>query len=79
VVKIRGQYEELSCPFCDKGKIQAWYIPGVWTEKRTGKSSLGRGKSVIKSTDVWLIKSGCSICGKLQEEVEKELRKKGVI
>jgi hypothetical protein len=22
---MRGNYEELPCPFCDKGKIQAWF------------------------------------------------------
>ena len=76
---MRSEYTELACLFCDKGKIQAWYIPGAWTEKRTGRSSLGRGRSVIKSTDIWLIKSGCNVCGELQEEIEKELRRKGVI
>jgi hypothetical protein len=76
---MRGQYEELSCPFCDKGRIQCWYIPGVWSEKSSGRSSLGSGKKVIKSSDTWLIRSGCSHCGKSQEEVEKELRKKNII
>ncbi len=76
---MRGEYTELSCPFCDKGGIQAWYIPSAWTEKRTGRSSLGRGKSVKKSSDIWLIRSGCSICGKSQGEVEKELKRKQII
>jgi hypothetical protein len=76
---MRGQYEELSCPFCDKGRIKAWYIPGVWKERRTGKSSLGKGKAVTKSSDVWLIKSGCNACGKTREEVERELKTKGII
>jgi len=76
---MRGQYEELSCPFCDKGRIQAWYIPGAWSVKRTGKTSLPGSKRVSKSSEVWLIKSGCPLCGKSQEEVEKELRKRGMI
>ena len=76
---MRGEYMELACPFCDKGKIQAWYIPSVWSEKNTGRSSLGKGRSVSKSLEVWLIKSGCPICGKSQEEVEKKLREKEII
>lgn len=76
---MRGQYEELSCPFCDKGIISCWYIKGAWGEKHSGRSSLGRGKSVYKSSDIWLVKSGCSVCGKSKEEVEKELKKDGII
>ena len=75
----RIQYEELSCPFCDRGRIACGYIPSVWSEKRTGRSSLGKGKKVVKSSDIWLIKSGCNVCGKSQEEVEKELKSKNVI
>ena len=74
-----GQYEILSCPFCDQGRIPCLYFPSVWGEKSSGRSSLGKGKKVTKSSDVWVIKSGCSNCNKSTEEVEKELRKKGVI
>jgi len=76
---MRGQYEELACPFCDKGKIPCWYIPGAWSHKMKRTKTLPGSGSVSKSADVWLIKSGCSVCGKSQEEVERELRKKGVI
>lgn len=75
----RIQYEELPCPFCDKGRIACGYIPPVWTERRTGKSSLGKGKAVEKSSDIWLIQSGCSVCGKPSEEVEKELKRRNII
>ena len=74
-----GQYEELSCPFCDKGRISCLYFPSAWGEKRTGRSSLGSGKSITKSSETWLIQSGCSVCGKSQEEVEAELKKKNII
>ena len=74
-----GQYEELACPFCDKGRIGALYIHGAWSQKSTGKNSLGGGKSSTKSKDVWLIKNGCNVCGKNVEEVEKELKSKGLI
>jgi len=79
MVVMRGQYEELSCPFCDKGRIQAWYIPGAVSVKKSGSRALPGKFSKRKSSDIWLIKSGCSICGKSQEEVEKKLREGSII
>lgn len=76
---MRGNYEELPCPFCDKGRITCWFIKGAWGEKRKTTSTFGKAKFVSKSSDVWIIKSGCSVCGKSQEEVEKELKKQGMI
>lgn len=76
---MRGQYEELACPFCDKGKIQCWFIPGAWSVKAKRTKTLPGSGSVSRSTDMWLIKSGCSICGKSREEVENELKKKNII
>jgi len=76
---MRGQYEELSCPFCDKGRISCLYFPSAWSQKaKTTKTLPGHG-TLKKSAEVWLIQSGCSICGKSQQEVEKELIKKGTI
>ena len=76
---MAGQYEILPCPFCEKGQIQCLYFPSAWSEKRKGKSSLGRGVSITKSSETWIIQSVCSSCGKTAEEVEKELRTKGII
>ena len=75
----RIQTEFLPCPFCDKGQIECGYIKGAWGEKHSGRGSLGKGKSVYKSSDTWLVKSGCSVCGKSQEEVEKKLKENGII
>ncbi|MEM5882974.1 MAG: hypothetical protein QXQ77_01895 [Candidatus Aenigmatarchaeota archaeon] len=75
---MRGEYTELTCPFCDKGRIQAWYIPGAVSVKRGSCRGLPKFTR-HKSPDVWIIKSGCDVCGKSQEEVEKELRRKGII
>ncbi len=75
----RIQYEELACPFCDKGRIGCLFFAGAWQEKRTGRNALGSGKSVTKSSDVWIVQSGCSVCGKSQEEVEKRLKQEGII
>ena len=76
---MRGEPVELSCPFCDKGKIQCWYIAGTTSQRNRSTATFGKVKERVKSSDIWLIQSGCSICGKSQEEVEKELRRKGTI
>lgn len=73
-----GQYEILPCPFCDKGQIQCLYFPSAWTETRSyaaGKSK----KTGHLSSEAWLIQSGCPVCGKTAEEVEKELKRKNII
>lgn len=76
---MRGQYEELSCPFCDKGRIQCWYIPSVTVVRKRPTATFGNARKRIKSPDIWMIKSGCNVCGKSQEEVEKELRRQNII
>lgn len=76
---MAGQYEELSCPFCDKGRIACLYFPGAINVKRSGARSLPGKASIRKSSDEWVIQSGCNICGKNQEEVEKKLREDGII
>lgn len=73
-----GQYEILSCPFCDKGKITCLYFPSVYSVKRTTVGS-NRSSTPHKSSETWFIKTGCSVCGKSDEEVEKELKRKEII
>lgn len=75
----RIQYEELSCPFCDKGRIACRYIPSTWSVKVKRTKTLAGGNSASKSKEVWLIQSGCSVCGKSSVEVEAELRRKNII
>ena len=74
-----GQYEELSCPFCDKGRISCLHFPGVTGQRTRSTSTFGRIKERTKSSDIWLVRSGCSNCGKSQEEVEKKLKRKDII
>lgn len=76
---MRGEPVELACPFCDKGLIKCWYIPSSKSQKTGSTSTFGKVKHFVKSSDTWLIQSGCSVCGKSQEEVEKELKKKDII
>jgi hypothetical protein len=71
---MRGEYEESTCPFCEKGKITALHFPSVKQEKRSITATFGSRRLIRKSKDVWIIQSGCNICGKSQEEVEKELK-----
>jgi hypothetical protein len=76
---MRGEYTEFPCPFCDKGKIQCWYIPSISVIRRRPTATFGNTKKRVTSPDIWLIKSDCNVCNKSQEEVEKELRKKNMI
>jgi hypothetical protein len=76
---MRGEYIELDCPFCEKGKIQCWYIPSTTTIKVRPTATFGKTKERYKSQDVWLIQSGCNVCKKNPEEIEKELKKNGTI
>ncbi len=73
------QYEQLACPFCQKGVIKCIYIPGAVSIKRAITASLPGKGTFHKSRDVWIIQSGCDECGKSKDEVEKELRKNEVI
>lgn len=73
-----GQYEMLSYPFCDKGRIDCLHFPSVVSVKRN-RSRVLKGSQKVKSSDVWIIKSGCSVCGKSQEEVEKKLKQDEII
>jgi len=76
---MRGEPVELDCPFCGKGKIQAWYIPGAISIKRESTATFGSKQSKRRSSDIFLIQSGCNVCGKSKEEVEKELKRKNTI
>lgn len=73
------QYEILSCPFCNIGNIECLYIPSTFTYKRKGRNALGNGKSISRSSEEWIIQSGCNKCGKSQDEVEKEFKRTGFI
>jgi hypothetical protein len=75
----RIQYEELPCPFCEKGRIACGYVPSAWSFKAKRTKTLPGGGSSTKSQEVWLVQSGCSVCGKSREEVEAELKRKNMI
>lgn len=74
-----AQYEILPCPFCTVGEISCIYFPGVWSQKMKRTKTLPGSGSASKSKEIWIVKTGCSKCGKSQEEVEKELKIQGKI
>ena len=76
---VPGQYEILPCPFCEKGRIQCLYFPSVSSERRRTSATFGAKKERSRTSETWIIQSGCSVCKKSVEEVEKELKRKGVI
>jgi hypothetical protein len=47
--------------------------------KESGRTALGKTKTLHKSKEVWIILSGCNVCGKSREEVEKEFKRRGII
>jgi hypothetical protein len=47
--------------------------------KRSSSRALPGKFSKTKSSDVWIIQSGCNVCGKSQEVVEKKLKEEGII
>ena len=76
---MAGQYETLLCPFCGKGQIQCLYFPGAIQERRHSTATFGHETRRSKSSDAWIVQSGCSVCGKSDEEVEKKLKEDGII
>lgn len=61
------------CPYCGKSTIEVIYFPKT---ARPQKTSWGGSKAWMKvSNETIIVKSGCSSCGKSQNEVEKKLLK----
>jgi hypothetical protein len=55
-----------------------WFPSAVSVKRNVTASLPGKG-SLNKSKESWIVKSGCSECGKSLEDVEKQLRKEGYI
>jgi len=72
------RYEVLGCPFCKEGAICLRVFGGAWQEKNTGRSSLGKGKSVSKSKIDFIVEADCPKCGEDAEKIEKEFYKSKV-
>ena len=71
--------EFLACPFCDKGQIECGHVPSRLHVRTRATATFGKSRSSYKTAELWIVKSGCSVCGKSAEEVEKELKRKGDI
>jgi len=68
------EYEVITCPFCEKQDISCFYMPSVWTQKSSGRNSLGRGVSVHKSKSELIVREGCKNCGKTKEEIQEWMK-----
>jgi hypothetical protein len=73
------QYEMIACPFCESGQISCKYFPSSVSISSNRTASLPGKGSVHKSKEVWIVLSGCPQCKKTRDEVEEELKKKGLI
>ena len=69
------EYDMIDCPFCSERTISVIRFPSTWSEKHSGKNSLGRGVSVHKSKEELIVQSGCSKCDKSIKEIENGLTK----
>jgi hypothetical protein len=54
-----------------KGKIITLHFPSIKQEKRSITATFGSRKLISKSKDVWIIQTGCNVCGKSKEDVKK--------
>lgn len=73
------EYEQMRCPFCDKGMISYMYKPRL-TVRRAVRSAAAKGMSWKKSQSVYIFQTEkCPECGKPIEEIEKKLREDGII
>jgi hypothetical protein len=73
------QYEILHCPFCIERTINCTYFPSATKIKISSTSTFGKAQQKRKSSETWIVQSGCNKCGKSMEEVEKKLRDDGII
>lgn len=63
----------LECPFCGRKGVKSLYYPPSIRAK-TSRVSAGAKTKLYKINEIYEIVSGCSKCGKSQEEVEKAFR-----
>ncbi len=73
------QYEVWPCPFCQEETISLIHFPKSVTVKQSKTTSLPGSKGYHLNRDVYLIQSGCSQCGKSQEDVERKLKAGGLV
>jgi ferritin-like protein len=66
--------EEITCPFCEKGKIKVRYIPKMLVTRYSHASSNRKSYSYFKNEKYTVI-SNCHICGKTKEKIEKFLNR----
>jgi len=65
---------ELDCPFCHKGKIKVRYVAPT----RVTRQCRGSGRTQAHTyftREKYIIISGCPICGKTKEEVDRKVNK----
>jgi hypothetical protein len=78
-MNMAKQYEMLNCPFCNENTISCIYFPPVTQIKTSSTATFGKTKQRTRSSETWIIQSGCSKCSKTQEDVEKKLRDDDII
>jgi len=71
---IRTQeIRNVECPFCKKETVKAIYYPPVLQMKKSRSAATGTKTKFYHTKEKLEIISGCSNCGKSQEEIVKAL------
>ncbi len=73
------EYDVWDCPFCGARSISVVRYPSSISVKRSKTASLPGSKGFHRSPDVYVVKGGCSKCGKTMEEVEAKFTQEGML
>jgi hypothetical protein len=63
----------LDCPFCKRGKFEAYYVPSMIKERKGTWGGRPGKKTIPEKTTVI---SKCSYCGKTEKELQKAIENK---
>lgn len=73
------EYEMWDCPFCGANTISILHFPKSVMVKRARTASLLGSKGYYTTPDTFIIRSGCTKCGKTADEVERSLKAEGLL
>ena len=77
--EVMRNYDIWDCPFCGNNTISVIHFPKSVSVKKAKTASLPGSKGFHQNPDIYVIESGCSSCGKESFEVERKLKKEGLL
>jgi predicted RNA-binding Zn-ribbon protein involved in translation (DUF1610 family) len=73
------EYEVWDCPFCGAETISILHFPKSVSVKQSRTASLPGSTNTRVSPDLYVIRGGCSKCGKAAEDVERKFKSEGML